>query len=82
MHNTNKYSQRSPIIWPVWLNGWVFVYELITSCGFESALSLAKVNFDVRMKEEAKSLASKSQEDSALDIADNREKIEKKIEKK
>ena len=34
------------------------------------------------MKEEAKSLASKSQEDSALDIADNREKIEKKIEKK
>ena len=46
------------------------------------SLSLAKVNFDARMKEEAKSLASKSQEDSALDIADNREKIEKKIEKK
>ena len=46
------------------------------------SLSLAKENFDVRMKEEAKSLASKSQEDSALDIADNREKIEKKIEKK
>ena len=23
------------IIWPVWLNGWVFVYEL-SGCGFES----------------------------------------------
>ena len=35
MHRTDTYSQHSLIIWPVWLNGWVFVYEL-NSCGFES----------------------------------------------
>ena len=35
MHRTDKYSQHSSIIWPVWLNGWVFVYEL-SGCGFES----------------------------------------------
>ena len=34
MHRTDKYSQHSSIIWPVWLNGWVFVYEL-SGCGFE-----------------------------------------------
>ena len=34
MHCTGKYSQLSSIIWPFWLNGWVFVYELI-GCGFE-----------------------------------------------
>ena len=28
MHRTDKYSQHSSIIWPVWLNVWVFVYEL------------------------------------------------------
>ena len=28
MHRTDKYSQHSSIIWPVWLNGRVFVYEL------------------------------------------------------
>ena len=28
MHHTGKYSQYSSIIWPVWLNGWVFAYEL------------------------------------------------------
>ena len=32
MHHTDKYSQQSSIIWPFWLNGWVFVYEL---SGFE-----------------------------------------------
>ena len=36
MHRTDKYSQHSPIIWPVWLNVWVFVYEL-SGCGFESS---------------------------------------------
>ena len=35
MHRTDKYSQHSSIIWPVWPNGWVFVYEL-SGCGFES----------------------------------------------
>ena len=38
MHRTDKYSQYSSIIWPVWLNGWVFVYEL-SGCGFESSCS-------------------------------------------
>ena len=36
IHHTDKYSQYSSIIWPVWLNGWVFVYEL-SGCGFESS---------------------------------------------
>ena len=35
MHGTDKYSEHSSIIWPVWLNGWVFGYELSGS-GFES----------------------------------------------
>ena len=30
-----QYSQHNSIIWPVWLNGWVFLYKL-SSCGFES----------------------------------------------
>ena len=33
MHRKDKFSQRSSIIWPVWLNDWVFVYEL-SGCGF------------------------------------------------
>ena len=28
MHRTDKYSEHSSIIWPVWPNGCVFVYEL------------------------------------------------------
>ena len=28
MHRMYKYLKHSSIIWPVWLNGWVFVYEL------------------------------------------------------
>ena len=35
MHRTDDYSQRSSIIWPVWLNDWVFVCEL-SGCGFAS----------------------------------------------
>ena len=27
MHCTHKYSQHSSIVWPVRLNGWVFIYE-------------------------------------------------------
>ena len=42
MHSTNKYSQHSSIIWPVWLNGWMFVYEL-SGCGFESSCSHLKL---------------------------------------
>ena len=33
MHGNNLYFQCSSIIWPVWLNDGVFVYELI-GCGF------------------------------------------------
>ena len=35
MHRTDRYSQHSSIIWPFWLNGWVFVYKL-NGCGLES----------------------------------------------
>ena len=28
MHRADKYLQHSSIIWPVWLNGWLFTYEL------------------------------------------------------
>ena len=38
MHRTDKYSQHSSIIWPVWLNAWVFVYKL-SGCWFESHCS-------------------------------------------
>ena len=38
MHRTDKYLQHSSIIWPVWLNGGVFVCEL-SGCGFESCCS-------------------------------------------
>ena len=38
MHRTDKYSQHSSIIWPVWPNGWVLFYEL-SGWGFESRCS-------------------------------------------
>ena len=34
MHRTDKYSQHTSLVWPVWLNNWVFVYRL-SSCWFE-----------------------------------------------
>ena len=34
MQRTDKNSQPSSMIWPGWLNGWVFLYEL-NGCGFE-----------------------------------------------
>ena len=45
MHCTDKYSQHSSIIWPVWPNGWVFIYEL-SGCGFEARCS--HLNFRCR----------------------------------
>ena len=33
-YRTDKYLQRKSIIWPVWQNDWVFVYEL-SDYGFE-----------------------------------------------
>ena len=38
MHRTDKCSQHSSIIWPIWLNGLMFVYEL-SGCGFKSHCS-------------------------------------------
>ena len=35
MHCTDKYSKHSSIIWLVWLNGWVSVYDQ-SGDGFES----------------------------------------------
>ena len=37
-------NQHSSIIRPVWLNGWVFVYEL-SGCGFESTCSHLNFRF-------------------------------------
>ena len=44
MQHTNKYSQHSSITWPLWLNGWVFVYEL-SGCGFKSSCSHLNIRF-------------------------------------
>ena len=50
IHLTDKYSQHRSIIWPVWLNGWVFVYKL-SHCGFKSCCNhlrgWLKINFKV-----------------------------------
>ena len=44
MHCTDKYSEHSSIIWTVWPNGWVFVYELSGS-EFESSCSHYNYHF-------------------------------------
>ena len=44
MHRTGKYSQHGSIIWPVWLNGWVFFYEL---GGCESNIVVVTYTSDV-----------------------------------
>ena len=44
MHRTNRYSQHSLIIRPVWLNGWVFIYGL-SGFEFESRGSHEKKRF-------------------------------------
>ena len=31
MHHADKYSQHSAIIRQIWLNGWVFAYEISSS---------------------------------------------------
>ena len=43
MRRTDKYSQHTSIIWPVWLNGSVFVYKL-SSSGFQSRCSHVRLN--------------------------------------
>ena len=44
MYRTDKYSEHSAIIWPVWLNSWVLVYESNGS-GFESSCSHLNLKF-------------------------------------
>ena len=44
IHNTDKYSKHSWIIWKVWSNGWMFVYELSGS-GFESSCNHLNFRF-------------------------------------
>ena len=44
MHHTDKYWQHSSIIWPVWLNVWMFDYEL-SGCGFVSRCSHNNIQF-------------------------------------
>ena len=41
---TDKYSEHSSIIWPLWPNGWVFIYELSGS-GFESSCNHLNFRF-------------------------------------
>ena len=45
MHCAGKYSQHSSIIWPVLLNGWMFVYELSGS-GFKFRCSYFNFRYD------------------------------------
>ena len=51
MHRTDKYWQHCSIILPVWLNGWVFVYEL-SGCGLESSYSHLKFRFRACFEQE------------------------------
>ena len=46
MHRSDKHTEHSSIIWPVWPNGRVFVYELSGS-GFESSCSHLNFRFHV-----------------------------------
>ena len=48
MHRTDKFSQHSSIIWPNWLNGPVFLYEL-SGCGFESRCCIRFNNYFLNM---------------------------------
>ena len=50
MHRRDKYLQQGTIIWSVWLNSWVFVYEL-SGCGFESSGSHLNYRFCVWFEE-------------------------------
>ena len=61
MHRADKYPQHSSIIWPVWLNDWVFVYKL-SSCGFESRCShLVHLYICAATKQKQRAIGSRSQ---------------------
>ena len=44
MHHTDKYWEYRPIIWLLWLNGWLFAYE-ISGCGIGSTCSHLNIRF-------------------------------------
>ena len=44
MQRTNKYSQHGSFIKRIWLNGWVFLYE-VSGCGFEFRCNHLKFRF-------------------------------------
>ena len=44
VHRTDKYSRHSSIIWPLSLNSFVFLYEVI-GFGFESSCSVLNIRF-------------------------------------
>ena len=50
MYCTDKFSQHSSIIWPFWLNGWVFIYE-VSGCGFESRCSYLNFRYHICFKQ-------------------------------
>ena len=50
MHRTDRYSEHSSIIWPVWSNGWLFLYELSGS-GFDSSCSHLNFRFRACFKQ-------------------------------
>ena len=45
-HRTDKYSEHSSIIWPVYPNGWVFVYE-VNGFVFKSSCSHLSISVAV-----------------------------------
>ena len=49
IHHTDTYSEHSSIIWPVWPNGWVFLYKQ-SGPGFESCCSLLNFKFHACFK--------------------------------
>ena len=44
MHCTDRFTQYSSIMWPVWLNGWVLLYEL-SGCVFDSRWSYLNLRY-------------------------------------
>ena len=54
MHRTYKYSENCSIVWSVWQNDWVFVYELSGS-RFETSCSHLTLRFHVCFEQGAPS---------------------------
>ena len=58
MHRTGKFSEHSSNIWPVWLNGWMFVYEL-NSSGFKSSCNHLSFRIRARFEQGSPSHSAK-----------------------